>query len=218
MSVKPIAFAGDFISGKFIKAEKADGHFKNLSPADLNDHIMTITYQLDHVDRACKAAKDAYMGWASLSTDERKIYLLKLKELFVSHEAEMAEAISRDTGKALWDATTEAKALAGKIDITLNPKKSAGLTSISVSNIKVVNHQIIIRGTNLDAVNIFNVKEGTNSTNLQIESKTATLIVANTIANVSFAAGKVFDFVLSTASAASTFTVNFSLCDSTLGG
>ena len=120
MSVKPIAFAGDFISGKFVKVEKADGQFKDLSPADLNDHIMTISYQLDHVDRACKAAKDAYMGWARLSTDERKVYLLKLKELFVSHEAEMAEAISRDTGKALWDATTEAKALAGKIDITLN--------------------------------------------------------------------------------------------------
>lgn len=120
MSVKPIAFAGDFISGKFIKVEKADGQFKDLSPADLNDHIMTVTYQLDHIDRACNAAKDAYMGWARLSTDERKVYLLKLKDLFVAHEAEMAEAISRDTGKALWDATTEAKALAGKIDITLN--------------------------------------------------------------------------------------------------
>jgi succinylglutamic semialdehyde dehydrogenase len=120
MSVKPIAFAGDFISGKFVKTEKNDGEFKNLSPADLNDHIMTVTYQLDHVDRACKAAKDSYMGWARLSIEERKIYLLKLKDLFVAHETEMAEAISRDTGKALWDATTEAKALAGKIDITLN--------------------------------------------------------------------------------------------------
>ncbi|MGZ3689887.1 MAG: succinylglutamate-semialdehyde dehydrogenase, partial [Pseudobdellovibrio sp.] len=120
MSLKQITFAGDFIAGKFIKNEKSDGQFKNVSPADLTDHIMTVTYHLDHVERACKAAKDAYLGWAKLSLDERKSYLMKLKEMFIAHEAEMAEAIARDTGKALWDATTEAKALAGKIDITLN--------------------------------------------------------------------------------------------------
>lgn len=120
MSLKPLTFAGDFIAGKFIKSEKFDGQFKDISPADLTDHIMTVTYQLDHVERACKAAKEAYLPWARTSLNERKNYLLKLKELFIAHESEMAEAIARDTGKALWDATTEAKALASKIDITLN--------------------------------------------------------------------------------------------------
>ena len=120
MSLKSINFVGDYIAGKFVKNDKFDGQFKDLSPADLSDQIMSVTYQLDHVDKACKAAKDSYLGWAKLTTDERKVYLLKLKDLFVQHEAEMAEAISRDTGKALWDATTEAKNLANKIDITLN--------------------------------------------------------------------------------------------------
>lgn len=120
MSLKQVTFAGDFISGKFIKNEKSDGQFKDISPADLNDHVMTVTYQLDHVDKACKAAKDAYLPWARLSMNDRKNYLLKLKGIFVEHEAQMAELIARDTGKALWDATTEAKALAAKIDITLN--------------------------------------------------------------------------------------------------
>lgn len=120
MSLKQVTFAGDFISGKFIKNEKSDGQFKDISPADLNDHVMTVTYQLDHVDRACKAAKDAYLPWARLSMNDRKNYLLKLKDIFVAHESQMAELIARDTGKALWDATTEAKALAAKIDITLN--------------------------------------------------------------------------------------------------
>lgn len=120
MSLKQVTFAGDFISGKFIRNEKSDGQFKDISPADLNDHVMTVTYQLDHVDKACKAAKDAYLPWARLSLDDRKNYLLKLKDIFVAHESEMAEIIARDTGKALWDATTEAKALAAKIDITLN--------------------------------------------------------------------------------------------------
>jgi succinylglutamic semialdehyde dehydrogenase len=120
MSLKQINFAGDFISGKFVKNEKADGQFKDVSPADLNDQIFTVTYQLDHVEKACRAAKDAYLGWAKLSLNDRKNYLLKLKDIFVEHESQMAELIARDTGKALWDATTEAKALAAKIDITLN--------------------------------------------------------------------------------------------------
>ncbi|MBY0553032.1 succinylglutamate-semialdehyde dehydrogenase [bacterium] len=120
MSLKQVTFDGDFISGKFIKNEKSDGQFKDISPADLNDHVMTVTYQLDHVDKACKAAKDAYLPWARLSMSDRKNYLLKLRDIFVAHESQMAELIARDTGKALWDATTEAKALAAKIDITLN--------------------------------------------------------------------------------------------------
>ncbi|MFN3454924.1 MAG: succinylglutamate-semialdehyde dehydrogenase [Pseudobdellovibrio sp.] len=120
MQYKTKSFLGDFINGKFILVDKGDGTFQDISPADLNDHILTVNYKLTHVEQAIEAAKKAYLPWARLSVDEREKYLLRLKELFVAHEAEMAEAIARDTGKALWDATTEAKALAGKIDITLN--------------------------------------------------------------------------------------------------
>jgi len=120
MSLKPVLFAGDFINGRFVLTEKSDGQFKDVSPADLNDQVMTVKYKLDHIDQACQAAKQAYLPWAKLTLDERKKYLLKLKEIFVAHEPQMAELIARDTGKSLWDATTEAKALAAKIDITLN--------------------------------------------------------------------------------------------------
>jgi succinylglutamic semialdehyde dehydrogenase len=120
MNLKSLSFAGDFINGRFVASEKSDGQFKDISPADLNDTVLTVNYKLDHVERACQSAKQAYIGWAKLSIDERKKYLLKLKEVFVAHESQMAELIARDTGKALWDATSEAKALAGKIDITLN--------------------------------------------------------------------------------------------------
>lgn len=120
MKVKPVIFAGDFVAGKFMKAEKPDGLFKDISPSDLSDQIMTVSFQLDHIDKACKAAKDAYMPWSRTTLAERKSYLLKLRDVFVAHESEMAELISRDTGKALWDATQEAKALATKVDVTLN--------------------------------------------------------------------------------------------------
>lgn len=120
MSTLNMIFAGDFINGRFVKSEKTDGQFKDISPADLSDQVMAVSYRLDQVDKACIAAKEAYLPWARLSQSERRSYLLKLREVFVAHEAQMAEVIARDTGKSLWDATTEAKALAAKIDITLN--------------------------------------------------------------------------------------------------
>lgn len=115
-----MSFKGDFINGHFVKVDKPDGEFKDISPADLNDILMTVSFKHENVDEACSSAKKAFHAWAHLGYEKRKEYLLRLKELFVSHEAEMAKAISRDTGKPLWDATTEAKALANKIDITVN--------------------------------------------------------------------------------------------------
>jgi hypothetical protein len=97
-------------------------------------------------------------------------------------------------------------------------KENVASQPITVSNIQVVNHQIIITGTNLASVSQFQVKEGSTNNILQIESKTTTTIVANTLSNVTFAAGKILDFIFTNAEAAATFTVNFSLCDSTLGG
>ncbi len=113
-------YKGDYINSRFIPAEKGHGEIKDVSPGDLNDHIMSVPYKHEHMDEACKAARKAFPAWAALPEEKRREALNRLKEIFVTHEAQMAQAISRDTGKPLWDATTEAKALASKIDITLN--------------------------------------------------------------------------------------------------
>ncbi len=110
----------DFINGKMIRVEKADGQFKDISPADLSDTVMTVKFSHAHVDQAVEAAKKAYGPWARLTMDERKNHLQRLKEVFEKNKEEMAIAIARDTGKPKWEALTEASALISKIDITLN--------------------------------------------------------------------------------------------------
>lgn len=115
-----LKYKGDYINGKFSPVERGDGEFKDISPADLSDQIMSIPFKHENIDEACVAAKKAYSSWSSLSLEKRKEALLRLKEAFATHEAQMAQAICRDTGKPLWDSTTEAKALVNKIDITLN--------------------------------------------------------------------------------------------------
>lgn len=115
-----MAHLGDYIGGRFVRIEKKSGEFKDISPADLSDVVMTVPFSYDHVDLAVEAARKAYGTWRRLSRDERKNYLLKLKEVFEAHKTQMAEAIARDTGKPMWESLTEAGALANKIDITLN--------------------------------------------------------------------------------------------------
>jgi succinylglutamic semialdehyde dehydrogenase len=113
-------YLGDFINGKFHKVEKGDGQFKDISPGDLSDQIMTVPFLYANVDAAVESAKKAYLPWAKLTLEDRKRYLLRLKDVMEAHKNDLVEAIARDTGKPLWDSTTEAVAVINKIDITLN--------------------------------------------------------------------------------------------------
>ncbi|MES2962264.1 MAG: succinylglutamate-semialdehyde dehydrogenase [Bdellovibrionota bacterium] len=117
---KPIPYLGDYIEGRFIVPDRADGEFKNTSPSDLKDEIMVVEYRYDHVVRACEAAKKAFVPWARLPFEKRKEYLHRLKELYITKTPELAEAIARDSGKPLWESNTEVKAMISKIDITLD--------------------------------------------------------------------------------------------------
>jgi succinylglutamic semialdehyde dehydrogenase len=110
---------GDFIRGHFRHVERPTLEIKDLSPGDLNDVVGVFPVVHEHIEEACAAAREAYSSWAALEVEDRIKYLHRLKELFITHESEMAELIARDTGKALWDAVSEAKNLANKIDITI---------------------------------------------------------------------------------------------------
>lgn len=115
-----IQYLGDYIGGEFAVVDNPSGSIADCSPADLSDSIMEVPFFYDHVEKATHQAKAAFPAWARKAPSERTECLLRLKELFILHEQEMAEVIARDTGKPLWEALTEAKGLSQKIDITLN--------------------------------------------------------------------------------------------------
>lgn len=118
--LKSIPYLGDYIDGRFIIPDRADGDFKDVSPADLKDEIMALEFRYDHVHQATLAAKKAQLPWARLSQERRFEYIRRLKEIYISRANELAEAISRDTGKPLWEGQTEVKSMISKIDITLD--------------------------------------------------------------------------------------------------
>jgi succinylglutamic semialdehyde dehydrogenase len=118
-NIKSIPFLGDYIDGRFVLPDRADGEFKDISPSDLKDEVMVLEYRYDHVHMATRAAKKAFTPWARLSQGQRNEYIKRLREVYVAHAEQITEVISRDTGKPLWEAATEAKSLVNKIDITL---------------------------------------------------------------------------------------------------
>ncbi|MFN8369566.1 MAG: tail fiber protein [Bacteriovoracaceae bacterium] len=110
-----------------------------------------------------------------------------------------------------------------KIDVNYRSNGSGSSSkssdpTVTVSAIQLTNNQFVITGTNLNVVKSFQIKEGSTTTTLQIESKSTTSLIANTISSVTLSADKVLDFIFTSASAAATYQVNFSLCSSTLGG
>lgn len=105
--------------------------------------------------------------------------------------------------------------------ITVNaPNRTDGtvVSAASVTKVEIINHQLIVTGKNLDKIQ--NVKiEGTalNET-FAIESQSTSQIIANSLNLVSIGVGGLFNLILSDATAASTFPIDFALCNATLNG
>ncbi len=67
------------------------------------------------VNAAISAARTAFAAWRDLGFDARLAICEAFKSRLEENKAELAEAIAKETGKALWDATGEAAATIGKL-------------------------------------------------------------------------------------------------------
>lgn len=116
----PIPFLGDFVGGEFLKPTQANGTFEKRSPADTSDLVMEVSFQFDHVNKACEAARRAFRAWADSTMSQRKEFLLRLKEAYIGESENLALVISREVGKPLWEAKQEVQSMINKIDITIS--------------------------------------------------------------------------------------------------
>jgi succinylglutamic semialdehyde dehydrogenase len=71
------------------------------------------------VEAAVSAARDAWPAWKRTSLDDRIALVRRFAALVSERKADMAALISRESGKALWDAATEAAAMVGKADLSV---------------------------------------------------------------------------------------------------
>ncbi|CAN5410926.1 succinylglutamate-semialdehyde dehydrogenase [soil metagenome] len=68
---------------------------------------------------AVEAARAAFPDWADRPRQDRIDAMKRYQAVLKRRAPQMAEAISRETGKALWETTAELGSMAGKVDISI---------------------------------------------------------------------------------------------------
>jgi len=71
------------------------------------------------IDDAFKSADRAFEVWADLPVKERILYATSFRRVVEANKAELAEIISREVGKPLWESNTEVDAVIGKIALSV---------------------------------------------------------------------------------------------------
>ncbi|QEG21185.1 succinylglutamate-semialdehyde dehydrogenase [Mariniblastus fucicola] len=112
---------------------------QSVSPIDESVVFETNEATADQVNAAFSAARDAFGSWWDQPLENRIAIVQKYAELVRESGDELAEIISAETGKILWEAKTEAGAVAGKVDVSIDALKTRrDTTSFEMGEVKAV--------------------------------------------------------------------------------
>lgn len=103
--------SGIACSGEFIKG---------VSPANTDLSLWEFPVDHKYIGPALASAEKGFITWRKVPLAERIQFLQRYKEEVQSSKNEIAEAIALETGKPLWESLTEAAAIIGKVDTTIN--------------------------------------------------------------------------------------------------
>ncbi len=73
----------------------------------------------EDVALAAAAARRAFFAWADRPREERREVVLAFKTALLRRGDALAEAISRETGKPLWESRAEVGSMAAKVDVSI---------------------------------------------------------------------------------------------------
>lgn len=93
--------------------------FKSIDPANGETVWEGRAASAAEVQAATDRARAAFPDWADRSRQDRVDAVRRYQAVLKARAPQMAEAISRETGKALWETKAELGAMAGKVDISI---------------------------------------------------------------------------------------------------
>lgn len=93
--------------------------------------------EISAVDEAVRSARDALPAWARWPLDRRIAVLRRFQKLCADRQAQIAQLISDETGKVMWDARQEAGLLGAKVDITLDASAHGALRRVTAFDVPV---------------------------------------------------------------------------------
>jgi succinylglutamic semialdehyde dehydrogenase len=116
----------NFIDGEWRGG--AGASFQSTNPADGSVVWSGSAADTTDVSDAFSAARAAYSDWARTPVEDRIAVVEAFKAELENRKTELAELISRETGKPLWETLTEIAAMIGKVAISLksNEERTGG--------------------------------------------------------------------------------------------
>ena len=87
------------------------------------------------VDKAFEAAGSAFLKWRGLPHEKRTRHLRAYAALVEKNQERLAEVISTETGKALWDARGEVSAVIRKVEISIRAYQERTPTSEGLAGV-----------------------------------------------------------------------------------
>lgn len=122
-SAAPIITPANLIAGRRFPLGQGPGApavIASHNPAHPERTIFRAAPLLAAADDAVAAARAAFRPWSGAPIEQRAKALLAYKALCESRFRQIADLLSDETGKALWEAEAEAKLLPAKVETTLH--------------------------------------------------------------------------------------------------
>jgi succinylglutamic semialdehyde dehydrogenase len=109
----------DFISGQWVSPKVPDEMLRIVSPADVTHELAHLLVAKQQVHDAVDAAQRQAKLWRKTPPADRASMLKRYQAALQTHSDALAQAISFEIGKPLWEAKTEVAAMVTKVDVTL---------------------------------------------------------------------------------------------------
>ena len=123
---------GNFVGGSW--KQGVGGIVKSTSPSSREVIWEGRASTIDDVDDAFQTARAAYQSWCQVPLEERIATAKRFQEVVQQHADEFARTISQEMGKPLWEAKTEAAAVAGKVDLAIDALQTRRHTTTAELN------------------------------------------------------------------------------------
>lgn len=112
---------GDYFNGEFTSNESQfDVVIERECPSNTDVTLYKAEISYKNLSPVIESANLGFNSWRTISTEERIAFLKRYQDEVIKIKDQMAEAISLESGKPIWEATGEAQSVIGKVDVTIN--------------------------------------------------------------------------------------------------
>jgi len=118
-----------YVNGRWLDGEGA--RFSACDPSTGHETWRGAAATEAEVQAACDAARAAFDAWARTALDQRLAICRRFRDLLKEQGEALAQLISLEVGKPLWEARTEVASMANKIDISEHAYRARSGESVS---------------------------------------------------------------------------------------